>query len=215
MIVYRVGDLLPVLTIKVMDGGVVVDLTALDVYVRWQRPDGTLIAERTAVPQAPPTSGLANYVWIAGDLTIQGLYNAIVQLAPTGQPTKRYSLTNPPLIEIEVLDNVFATLDNPYPMFPSISGNDVAIVLQQSVSDLDGNRLVASIERGKSLAYVYGDFFRCAGTNALDTQATAVTKSLIINLAAREYTSNPSVIFGPFKKETIGSYSYEMRDTVN
>lgn len=215
MIVYRVGDVLPVLTIKVMDGGAVVDLTALDVYVRWQRSDGTVIAERTALPQAPTTSGLANYVWQTGDLNIVGLYTAIVQLAPTGQSNQRYSLTNPPLIEIEVLANTFATLSNPYPDFPTISGNDVAIVLQRQITDLDGNRLVASIERGKSLAYVYGEFFRCNGTNPLTEQASAVVKSLISNLAAREYTANPSVIFGPYKKETIGSYGYEMRDAVN
>jgi hypothetical protein len=212
MITYRVDDILPQLGIQVVDGGQVQNLETLDVFVRWQKPDGTEIPERQAVVGPDPSQGIANYVWVDGDLNLQGFYRAIIQLSPEGNPDARYSLTNPPLVEIEVLSNDFAGIDQSYPMLPMISGEDVAVIMGVPVSSLDSARLIASIDRGRMLTYTYGEMWKCPGL-VLDPQGIQIAKMLEASLAAREYTTNPLVVFGPYKKETFGSYSYEMKET--
>lgn len=210
MIVYRVDDLLPYLTIKVMDGGQVVDLSSLDVYVRWEKPNGTQIPERQALVTAQPTDGLANYVWEPGDLDQPGLFQAIVQLAPKADSTQRFSLTNPPLTQIEVLSNDFQD-DTSLPGLPYPSGEEVANVLHMDICDLDSSLLVQSIQRGRTLVYTYAGLFRCP-TLVLDPTAQRMARELSAILAAQAYITNPLVIYGPFKKETFGSYSYEMKE---
>lgn len=211
MILYRVDDVLPALGILVKDGNVIQPLTTLDVYVRWQKPDGTEIPERQAVVAADPTTGIANYVWEAGDLDQAGTYKALVQLSPEGNPTTRYSLTNPPLIEIEVLSNDFVPSDNTL-LLPYPSSSQVAALLNRDLADMDGNILTMSIERGRTLAYAYARMYRCPGL-VLDPLGQRIAKELISELAAQAYVSNPIVAYGPYKKETFGSYSYEMKDT--
>lgn len=210
MVIYRVGDLLPSLTIQVVDGSTVPNLSTLDVWVRWQKPDGSLIAERQANVQGDGSTGLADYVWLVGDLDQVGLYTAIIQLSPDGQPTTRYSLTNPPLVEIEVLSDDFLAIDQALPL-PTPSGAEVAALLQQNVGDLDGNRLVMAIARGKTLAYSYAELWRCPALQ-LDPIGQRMARELISILAAQSYLTNPLVIYGPYKKEVFGSYSYEMKE---
>ena len=210
MNLYRVGDTLPALRINVQDGGVSIPLTGLDVYVRWQKPDGSEIPERQAT-DIDTANGICQYVWQVGDLDLVGIYSAIFQLAPESDATQRSSLTNPPLVQIEVLSNDFAGLDNNYPMLPLITPNDVALVLGTDISQLDGNRLLYAIQRGRMLTYVFGEFWKCPGLT-LDPQGIIVASQLEAALAAREYQSNPAITFSPIKKETIGSYSYEMRE---
>jgi hypothetical protein len=212
MVVYRVGDLLPSLGIVVQDGNSLTDLTTLDVYVRWQKPDGSLIAERQAAPDGDQTAnkGLAFYAWQAGDLSIPGVYRAIIQLSPDGNPAQRYSLTNPPLTEIEVLANDFAGLDTTL-LLPYPSGYDVAQLLHRDPATMDGNLLSMSIERGRTMAYAYAELWRCPGL-VLDPIGTRMARELVAELAAQAYVTNPLVAYGPYKKETFGSYSYEMKE---
>jgi hypothetical protein len=210
MILYRVDDVLPQLGILVKDGNTIQDLTTLDVHVRWQKPDGTEIAERQAVVAPDPTTGIANYVWIAGDLDQAGTYKALIQLSPEGNPTARYSLTNPPLIEIEVLSNDFVPSDTSL-LLPYPSSSQVAALLNMDLADMDGNILTMSIERGRTLAYAYAELWRCPGL-VLDPIGERIAKELIAELAAMSYVTNPLVMYGPYKKETFGSYSYEMKD---
>lgn len=210
MILYRVGDLLPALSILVKDGNAITNLTTLDVYVRWQKPDGTQIAERQATVAVDPTTGIANYVWQVGDLDQQGIYKALIQLAPDGNPTQRYSLTNPPLIEIEVLANDFASADTSL-LLPYPSSSQVASLLNMDLADMDGNILTMAIERGRTMAYAYAQLWRCPGL-VLDAIGNRMAKELIAELAAQSYVTNPIVAYGPYKKETFGSYSYEMKE---
>lgn len=211
MILYRVGDILPQLSILVMDGGTVTNLTTLDVYVRWQKPDGTLIPERQAVPATDPTTGIANYVWVNGDLDQVGIYRAIIQLSPQGNPVTRYSLTNPPLTEIEVLANDFSGADTTLPLIPTPTGEEVAAILHTTVTAMDGTLLTQSIDRARTLTYTYAELWRCPAL-VLDPVGQRMARELVAILAATGYATNPMVLYGPLKKETIGSYSYEMRD---
>lgn len=211
MILYRVNDLLPNLGIQVQDGNVITPLNTLDVWVRWQRPDATLIPERQAPVVGDPALGIASYVWQTGDLTVPGVYRAIIQLSPQGSPNLRYSLTNPPLTEIEVLTNDFAGIDTtiqlPYP-----SGSEVAALLQKNLGDMNSNILIQAIERGRVLAYAYAGLWRCPAL-VLDPLGQRIARELVAELAAQSYVTNPLIAYGPYKKETFGSYSYEVKDT--
>lgn len=210
MISYRVGDLLPALTILVKDGGQTTNLSTLDVYVRWQYPDGTEIAERQATV-VNGDAGMASYEWQAGDLSKVGIMRAMIQLSPEGNSAQRYSLTNPPLIEIEVLEDAFPDIDATLPMLPTPTGSEVADALQVDVSALDGSRLLYSIQRARSLLYTYAELWRCPAL-VLDPIATRMARDLVVMLAAQNYATNPLVIFGPMKKEVFGSYSYELKE---
>lgn len=211
MVVYRVGDLLPGLGIQVQDGNAITNLTTLDVFVRWQKPDGSLIPERQATVTGDPTAGLAVYDWQVGDLSVPGVYRAIIQLSPDSNPSQRYSLTNPPLTEIEVLANDFAAFDTTL-LLPYPSGYEVAQLLHMDPGSMDGNLLSMSIERGRTMAYAYAGLWRCPGL-VLDPIGTRMARELIAELAAQSYVTNPLVSYGPYKKETFGSYSYEMKES--
>jgi hypothetical protein len=199
MPVYRVGDLLPPLRIAVRDGTVVVPLTGTRVMVRWQKPDGTLIAEREA-PALDAAQGLAAYQWQAGDLDQAGLYEAIVQLDRSGM---RYSLTDPPLVQVEVLTNDFGAAD-PLTQVPLVG---------QTVDELSGTQLELAIERGRYLAWSYSNLWQTPGLG-LGSVDQRLLAELAAQLAAYDLMTPPQVQYGAFKKETIGSYSYEVRAAV-
>lgn len=211
MILYRVGDTLPALGIQVKDGNQITNLATLDVYVRWQKPDGTLIPERQATVAADPTTGIANYAWQAGDLNQAGTYKALIQVAPDGNTVDRYSLTNPPLTEIEVLSNDFVPSDTSL-LLPYPSAGQVAALLKMDLTTMDGNVLTMSIERGRTLAYAYAQLWRCP-TLVLDPLGIRIAKELIAELSAQAYITNPIIGYGPYKKEVFGSYSYELKNS--
>ena len=205
---YRVGDLLPVFAITVRDAGVAIDLTGMNVYVRWERPDGTDIAERAATI-TDADEGECAYTWVNGDLTVPGIYRAIVQLAPSGSPSSRRSLAQPPLIEMEVLANDFPDRDTTLAMVPMPSGEEVAILLGKSVTEMDANVLINAIERARRLAYVTAHIDRIGG--ALGGAATVLLRDLVAQLAALLISQPPSATYGPFQKEVIGSYEYDLK----
>lgn len=204
---YRVGDLLPPLEIHVRDNGVIIDLTPVIVQVRWQRPDGSEIAEREAVPLDVPTSGNAIYDWELGDLSIPGVYRAIVQLESRSS-AERFSLTDPPVLDIEVLSEDFEPV---IPGLPLPSAFHVAALLGIDAGTLNGATVTYAIGRASRLAAVYTQMWRCPG-HALSDTDSLLMRDLIAELAAWALTSNPTVTYGPYAKEAMGSYSYTLRD---
>lgn len=205
---YRVGDVLPNFMITVRDAGMAVNLTAMNVYVRWERPNGSEIAERAATV-TDAAAGECEYVWTNSDLTLPGVYRAIVQLAPTSSPSSRRSLAQPPLIEMEVLANDFPERDTSLAVVPTPSGEEVAILLGQSVTEMDGNTLISSIDRARRLAYVVAHIDRLGG--ALGGAATVLLRDLVAQLAALMIAQPPSATYGPFQREVIGSYEYDLK----
>ena len=207
---YRVGDRLPAFEITVEDGGLTVDLTALTVYVRWERGNGTDIAERTATV-TNAVGGVCQFVWQSGDLTVPGLYRAIVQLAPTATPSLRQSLAEPPLIEMEVLPNDFPDRDTSLSVMPTPGADDVALLLGQPANELDANQINAAIQRARRLTYVTAHIDRIGG--ALGGASLVILEDLVTQLAALMISQPPSAVYGPFQKESIGSYSYDLKKT--
>lgn len=209
MIYYRVGDTLPALRINVEDLGVPIDLTNLDVLVRWEKPDGTTISERTASVAGDPTLGQVDYLWQAGDLDQPGSYFAIVQLQPHST-TDRWSLTNPPLIEIDVLADSF-TSDETFPWLPQVGIAYVSNLINLDPNSIDATRMRSNIERARRLAYVYGEFWRCAGAGNLTGMDSTILADLVALLAGFLYMNEPSVAYGPYLSQQYGSYQYELR----
>jgi hypothetical protein len=205
---YRVGDRLPAFEIAIVDGGLIVDLAGLNVYVRWERADGSEIAERAATITSA-AEGICEFVWQNGDLTVPGLYRAIVQLAPTATPSVRQSLAEPPLIEMEVLPNDFPERDTSLAVVPTPGADDVALLLGQPASELDANQINAAIQRARRLAYVIAHVDRIGG--ALGGASLVILEDLVTQLAALMISQPPSAVYGPFQKESIGSYSYDLK----
>lgn len=207
-IFYRVGDTQPPLRVEVQDLGQPIDITNLSVMVTWVRPDGTYISEREATKVDIP-NGFADYDWENTDLTIEGSYRAQVRLKASDN--SYYSLTDPPHIGIEVLANPLdppsTALDDTIPL---INGYDIAVQLQIPTGDLDENYTQAAISRARTLAYVLCQMWR--GPGPLVARDQWLMKELVKMLAAREYVTNPAIVYGAFKSETIGSYQYQLKD---
>lgn len=205
---YRVGDVLPVLDITVLDAGVPINLTSLTVYVRWQRPDQTLIAERTATKTAP-AEGRCTFAWQVGDLTVPGVYRAIIQLAPTADTSQRQSLEQPPDLYVEVLPNDFGARDVELDaVVPIPTAHEVAMAMNVTAAELESDLTVSAIERARRLAYVHAHINRLG---ALSTLQTNMLRDLVAQLAAMLLTSPPSVTYGPYQREQMAAYSYEVR----
>lgn len=204
--VYRVGDTLPNLRILVRDAGAIVNLTNVEVMVRWQKPDGTTIPERAAA-KTEPLQGEAEYQWQSGDLSVSGVYQAIVQLETTSGG--RYSLTDPPLVQIEVITNDFEV--NPlFNLVPTPSLQEVASLLGLDPTSIDSYRMLQVIQRARHLTYAYIGMPQCAGVS-WEGENGALLGDLVGLLAAREWVSPPSVTYGPYRGETYGSYDYQLR----
>lgn len=205
---YRVGDLLPVLDITVLDAGFPIDLTSLNVYVRWQRPDQTQIAERTAT-KTDPTAGKCTFAWQVGDLTVPGVYHAIIQLAPSATPSQRQSLEQPPDLYVEVLPNTFGARDTELDaIVPIPTAHEVAMAMNVAASDLESDLTVSAIDRARRLAYVHAHIDRIG---SLSTLQTNMLRDLVAQLAAMLLSSPPSVTYGPYQREQMAAYSYEVR----
>ena len=205
---YRVDDLLPAFAITVEDAGLPIDVTNLNVYVRWQRADGTEIAERTAA-KVDATNGVCAYEWTEGDLSVPGVYHAIVQLASISAPSARQSLEQPPEMHLEVLPNTFgerdAMLDQ---MVPVPTAREVALALNLTLADLDSDVLVAAIDRARRLAYVQCHLYLIGGLSTLQSN---MLLDLVTQFAAMVVTQAPGVIYGPYQREQMAAYSYDLR----
>lgn len=211
-IFYRVGDTQPPLRIEVQDLGQPIDITNLQVMVTWVKADGTYISETEATKVPPDVDGLVDYEWQSGDLDVEGPYQAMVRLKATDG--SYYSLTDPPVLQIEVLPN---PLDMPSVVLddtiPQVSSYDIAVHLQIPVSEIDLSFAQSAISRARSLAYVLPQMWRRPGP--LSPRDNWLMKELVTMLAAREYSISPAVTYGPFQSETIGSYQYKLKDAAD
>jgi len=207
---YRVGDVRPNLQILIRDSGMIIDVTNINVYVRWQRADQTEIAERLAA-KVDASNGVCAYEWEEGDLTVPGAYHAIIQLSPVGSPTIRQSLETPPQMHVEVLPNDFderdATLDA---VMPVPTSYEVALAMGNAGSQIDGDVMMTAINRARRLAYIQCHIFLLVGADLTPLQ-TNMLRDLTAQLAALLIVQQPSVVYGPFQKESIGSYDYELK----
>ena len=207
---YRVGDLMPSLTLNVEDSGLAIDVTSLNVYVRWQRPDLTEIAERTA-RKVDAANGVCAFDWEDGDLGVAGLYQAIVQIAPASNPSHRQSLEVPPTLAVEVLPNDFGARDEQLDlMVPIPTVPEVALLLGQQPSEVDSAAMTAAIDRARRLTYIQCHLF-LIGSSSLSVLQVNMLRDLVIQLAALLITQPPSATYGPYQRETMASYSYELR----
>jgi len=186
-----------------------IDVTNLNVYVRWQRSNQTEIAERIAT-KIDASNGVCAYDWEDGDLTVPGAYHAIVQLAPVGSPELRQSLETPPQMHVEVLPNDFderdAALDA---VVPVPTAYEVALAMGTSADQIEGDTMMTAINRARRLAYIQCHLYLLSG--GLNTSQSNMLRDLVAQLAALLIVQQPSIVYGPFQKETIGSYSYDLK----
>lgn len=209
MNIYRVGDLLPALDVHAEDTGVPINVTALNVYVRWERPDGTSIAERT-LSKLDAAQGHCAYVWQAGDLSVAGIYRGILQLAPTATPATRQSLATPPELYVEVLPNSVAGQDAALnQLVPVPSSAEVALIMGEQPENLEPAALMSAIDRARRLAYAQAHIDRLGG--ALGGTQLNMLRDLVAQLAAMLLIQPPSAVYGPYQREQMASYSYDMR----
>jgi hypothetical protein len=207
--IYRVGDLLPALDVRVEDTGVPIDVTALNVYVRWERPDGTVITERT-LAKLNAGEGHCAYVWQAGDLSVPGIYRGILQLAPSATPATRQSLATPPELYVEVLPNDFAERDAAFnQVMPVPSSAEVGLIMGEQPENLEPAALMSAIDRARRLAYAQAHIDRLGG--ALGGAQLDMLRDLVAQLAAMLLIQPPSAVYGPYQREQMASYSYDMR----
>lgn len=207
---YRVGDVRPSLKIMVRDAGMPIDVTNVDVHVRWQRSDQTEIAERLA-SKIDASNGICAFDWQDGDLVVAGAYQAIIQLSPVGSPELRQSLETPPQMHVEVLPNDFdqrdAALDA---MVPVPTAYEVSLAMGVTADQIEGDAMMTMINRARRLAYIQCHLFLLNGATLALLQ-TDMLHDLVAQIAGLLLTQQPSVVYGPFQKESIGSYNYELK----